>query len=103
MAALGFSSFAPVSGTQHVATTACNVRENRSTAVAAYAVGLDNTLWSLEERSLRKSIDRYTVLGPLLVTADEIGGPDDIEISLTLMAKCASGRRSPIWSAAWHG
>lgn len=59
MATLGFSSLAPVSCTQHSAMTARNVRENRWKAV-----GLDNTLWGPEERSLRKSIDRYTVLGP---------------------------------------
>ena len=51
-------------------------------AVAAYAVGLDITLRGPEERSLRKSIDSYTVLGPYLTTADEIGVPDNIEISL---------------------
>jgi 2,4-diketo-3-deoxy-L-fuconate hydrolase len=41
--------------------------------VAAYGVGLDITLRGPEERSLRKSIDTYTVLGPTIVTADEAG------------------------------
>ena len=45
--------------------------------VAAYSVGLDITVRGPEERSLRKSIDTYTVLGPYLVTADEIGAPDE--------------------------
>ena len=40
--------------------------------VAGYALGLDVTLRGPEERSLRKSIDSYTVLGPWLVTADEL-------------------------------
>ena len=41
--------------------------------VAAYGVGLDITLRGPEERSLRKSIDTYTVLGPTIVTADAAG------------------------------
>ncbi len=58
--------------------------EDALSAVAGYAVGLDITLRGPQERSLRKSIDSYTVLGPYLVTADEVGTPDDIEINLTL-------------------
>ena len=53
-------------------------------AVAAYAVGLDITLRGPQERSLRKSIDGYTVLGPYLVTADEVGAPTGIDLALTL-------------------
>ena len=51
-------------------------------AVAGYSVGLDITLRGPQERSLRKSIDTYTVLGPFLTTADEVGLPDDIDVSL---------------------
>jgi len=40
--------------------------------VAGYCVGLDMTVRGPEERSLRKSPDGYTVLGPWLTTADEI-------------------------------
>ena len=40
--------------------------------VAGYGVGLDITLRGPEERSQRKSIDSYTVLGPWLVTVDEV-------------------------------
>ena len=43
-----------------------------SRVVAAYGVGLDITLRGPEERSLRKSIDTYTVLGPSIVTADAV-------------------------------
>lgn len=43
--------------------------------VAGYAIGLDITVRGPEERSLRKSPDSYTVLGPWLVTADEYGDP----------------------------
>lgn len=40
--------------------------------VAGYSVGLDITLRGPEERSMRKSSDTYSVLGPWLVTADEL-------------------------------
>ena len=37
-----------------------------------------------EDRSFRKSIDGYAVLGPWLVTADEIENPDDVTVTLTV-------------------
>jgi len=37
-----------------------------------------------EERSLRKSVDSYTVLGPWLVTADEIGKPGELNLRLSV-------------------
>jgi 2-keto-4-pentenoate hydratase/2-oxohepta-3-ene-1,7-dioic acid hydratase in catechol pathway len=52
--------------------------------VAGYCVGLDITIRGSEERSLRKSIDSYTVLGPYLATADEVGSPDDLELCLSV-------------------
>lgn len=50
--------------------------------VAGYTMGLDMTVRGPEERSLRKSVDSYTVLGPWLVTADEFGDPADVALSL---------------------
>ncbi|AKC69140.1 fumarylacetoacetate hydrolase family protein [Pandoraea oxalativorans] len=50
--------------------------------VAGYAIGLDMTIRGPEERSLRKSIDTYSVLGPWLTTADEVGDPSALEIEL---------------------
>lgn len=50
--------------------------------VAGYAIGLDMTVRGSEERSLRKSIDSYSVLGPWLVTADEIAAPGNIDFTL---------------------
>ena len=47
--------------------------------VAGYAIGLDMTVRGTEERSLRKAIDSYSVLGPWLVTADEIADPDNLD------------------------
>jgi 2-keto-4-pentenoate hydratase/2-oxohepta-3-ene-1,7-dioic acid hydratase in catechol pathway len=50
--------------------------------VAGYTLGLDMTLRGPEERSFRKSIDSYTVLGPWLVTADEFGDPSAVDIAI---------------------
>jgi 2,4-diketo-3-deoxy-L-fuconate hydrolase len=52
--------------------------------VAGYCIGLDMTLRGGEERSLRKSIDSYTVLGPWMVTADELGEPGALDLSLSV-------------------
>jgi 2,4-didehydro-3-deoxy-L-rhamnonate hydrolase len=52
--------------------------------VAGYTLGLDMTLRGPEDRSFRKSIDTYAVLGPWLVTADEIADPDNVDFSLAV-------------------
>jgi len=50
--------------------------------VAGYCIGLDMTIRGIEDRSFRKSRDSFTVLGPWLVTADEIPNPGDLLIVL---------------------
>ncbi len=50
--------------------------------VAGYCLGLDMTVRGREDRSFRKSVDGYAVLGPWMVTADEIADPDAVPISL---------------------
>jgi 2,4-didehydro-3-deoxy-L-rhamnonate hydrolase len=50
--------------------------------IGAYTLGLDMTLRGPEERSFRKSIDTYAVLGPWLVTADEIKDSANVSFSL---------------------
>ena len=52
--------------------------------VAGYCVGLDITIRGAEERSFRKSPDSYSVLGPCLVTADEVPDPDHLDLSLAV-------------------
>ncbi|HKX10973.1 MAG TPA: fumarylacetoacetate hydrolase family protein [Stellaceae bacterium] len=52
--------------------------------VAGYAIGLDMTIRGPEERSLRKSVDSYCVVGPWMVTADEIADPTNLTLSLTV-------------------
>ncbi len=47
-------------------------RENALNHVAGYAIALDMVVRGPEDRSFRKSADTYSVLGPWLVTADEI-------------------------------
>jgi 2-keto-4-pentenoate hydratase/2-oxohepta-3-ene-1,7-dioic acid hydratase in catechol pathway len=50
--------------------------------VTGYCIGLDITVRGPEERSLRKSIDSYTVLGPWLVTSDELTDPSCLDLVL---------------------
>jgi 2,4-didehydro-3-deoxy-L-rhamnonate hydrolase len=52
--------------------------------VAGYSIGLDITIRGPEERSLRKSLDSYSVLGPWIVTADEFGDPAGHDLLLTV-------------------
>ena len=52
--------------------------------VAGYTIGLDMTVRGTEDRSFRKSIDSYSVIGPWLVTADEIPDPMDLDLTLTV-------------------
>ena len=52
--------------------------------VAGYCIGLDMTIRGPEERSLRKSPDSYSVLGPWLVTRDEIPDPGDLSVKISV-------------------
>ena len=52
--------------------------------VAGYCIGLDITIRGPEERSLRKSLDTYSVLGPWLVTPDEFGDPSGKALRLAV-------------------
>lgn len=52
--------------------------------VAGYAIGLDITVRGSEDRSFRKSADTYTVLGPWLVTPDEVPQPRQLDLQLSV-------------------
>ncbi|UUX95306.1 fumarylacetoacetate hydrolase family protein [Aquabacterium sp. J223] len=52
--------------------------------VAGYAIGLDMTVRGPEFQCWRKSVDTYSVLGPWLVTADEIPDPDTLDLALSV-------------------
>lgn len=52
--------------------------------VAGYSLALDMTVRGKQHRSMRKSCDGFAVLGPWLVTADEISDPGAIPFELTI-------------------
>ena len=52
--------------------------------VAGYAIGLDITIRGTEDRSFRKSVDTHSVLGPWLVTADEIPDPGVLDLRIAV-------------------
>lgn len=55
--------------------------------VAGYTIGLDMTIRGPEDRSYRKSLDTFSVLGPWVVTADEIADPNALDFELTIDGK----------------
>jgi 2-keto-4-pentenoate hydratase/2-oxohepta-3-ene-1,7-dioic acid hydratase in catechol pathway len=57
-------------------------RQDALEHVLGYAIGLDMTVRGVEFPSFRKSVDTYAVLGPWLVTADEIPDPGNLRLSL---------------------
>jgi 2-keto-4-pentenoate hydratase/2-oxohepta-3-ene-1,7-dioic acid hydratase in catechol pathway len=68
-----------------IGTRASHVRREEALRyVAGYSIGLDITIRGPEERSLRKSPDSYSVLGPWLVTADEIPNPGELDLQIAV-------------------
>jgi 2-keto-4-pentenoate hydratase/2-oxohepta-3-ene-1,7-dioic acid hydratase in catechol pathway len=68
-----------------IGKTACDVSyDNALDYVAGYAIALDMVVRGSEDRSFRKSIDTYAVLGPWLTTADAIPNPDSMALELTV-------------------
>jgi len=59
-------------------------REKALEHVCAYAIGLDMTVRGPELQCFRKSIDTYSVLGPWMVTADEVGDPNNLDLSIAV-------------------
>ncbi|HXP12082.1 MAG TPA: fumarylacetoacetate hydrolase family protein [Stellaceae bacterium] len=90
-----------------------NVSEDQALRyVAGYAIALDMVVRGTEDRSFRKSIDSYGVLGPWLVTADELGDPSNLDFSLTVNGepRQASNTRLMVmsipkqisWASRWY-
>jgi 2-keto-4-pentenoate hydratase/2-oxohepta-3-ene-1,7-dioic acid hydratase in catechol pathway len=52
--------------------------------VAGYCIGLDVSIRGSEDRSFRKSPDSYSVLGPWLVTADDIPDPGVLDLQISV-------------------
>jgi 2,4-diketo-3-deoxy-L-fuconate hydrolase len=62
-----------------------NVPEDQALSmIAGYAIGNDATVRGTQDRSFRKSADTFSVLGPWMVTADEIDDPDNLDFSLSV-------------------
>lgn len=68
-----------------IGKTAANVATADALSyIAGYALALDMTVRGPEDRSLRKSVDSYAVLGPWLLTADEIADPQTLDMRLSV-------------------
>jgi len=68
-----------------IGRTASNVsRAEALSHVAGYSIGLDITIRGSEDRSFRKSPDSYSVLGPWLVTADEVPDPGELDLRIAV-------------------
>lgn len=66
-----------------IGKTARNVkRADAMPYILGYAIGLDMTVRGREVQSFRKSPDTYAVVGPWMVTADEIPDPGDLRLTL---------------------
>jgi 2-keto-4-pentenoate hydratase/2-oxohepta-3-ene-1,7-dioic acid hydratase in catechol pathway len=52
--------------------------------IFGYTILLDISVRGDQDRSNRKSYDTFTVIGPAVVTADEIADPQDLEMELQL-------------------
>jgi len=63
-------------GGRHIA------RENALDHVFGYACLLDITVRGKQERAIRKSYDTFTPMGPWITTADEVGDPSDLQVTL---------------------
>jgi 2-keto-4-pentenoate hydratase/2-oxohepta-3-ene-1,7-dioic acid hydratase in catechol pathway len=60
------------------------LRADAMSYVAGYTIGLDITIRGTEDRSFRKSVDTHSVLGPWLVTADEISDPGNLDLEIAV-------------------
>lgn len=66
-----------------IGRTVSNVGVDEAMSViAGYAIALDMVVRGPEDRSLRKSGDSFAVLGPWLVTADEVADPQALDFFL---------------------
>ena len=59
-------------------------RDDALNYVLGYTVGLDMTVRGQEWPGFRKSVDTYCVLGPYIVTADEIPDPNVLDLRLSV-------------------
>ena len=68
-----------------IGNAASNVsRADAMSYIAGYTIGLDVTIRGTEDRSFRKSVDTHSVLGPWMVTADEIADPGHLDLEIAV-------------------
>jgi len=70
--------------------------------VAGYCLGLDITVRGKEDRSFRKSMDSYTVLGPWLTTKDEVPDPQQVQLTIRQNGEVRQNTNTSdmVWSLA---
>jgi 2-keto-4-pentenoate hydratase/2-oxohepta-3-ene-1,7-dioic acid hydratase in catechol pathway len=86
-----------------IGRTARRVPEQEALSyVFGYTGLLDITMRGGEDRSTRKSFDTFTPLGPVLVTADEFGDPDDAQLRCWVSGELRqkASTRDLIWGVA---
>ena len=57
-------------------------RKDALSYVFGYSCLIDVTVRGRQERTIRKSYDTFCPVGPWLITADEVGTPTDLQVSL---------------------
>jgi len=57
-------------------------QEDAMDFVAGFTIALDIVVRGPEDRSFRKSVDTYAVVGPWMITKDEVATPQDLDFSL---------------------
>jgi 2,4-diketo-3-deoxy-L-fuconate hydrolase len=80
--------------------------------VAGYCIALDMVIRGSEDRSFRKSIHSYGLVGPWLVTADEVADPGHLSFSLAVNGELRQAsntefmilsiERQIAWASAWY-
>lgn len=86
-----------------IGRTARRVREQDALAcVFGYTGLLDITMRGGEDRSVRKSFETFTPMGPVLVTADDFGDPGQVELRCWVSGELRqkASTRDLIWSVA---
>lgn len=59
-------------------------KEDALPYVCAWSIGLDMSMRGPEFQCFRKSVDTYSVLGPWMVTADEIADPNNLDLRISV-------------------
>jgi 2-keto-4-pentenoate hydratase/2-oxohepta-3-ene-1,7-dioic acid hydratase in catechol pathway len=80
--------------------------------VAGYCIGLDVTVRGPEDRSFRKSLDSYAVLGPWLTLAGDVPDPDNLELELRVNGETRQRANTSLlifgvkkliaWASEWY-